>query len=84
MRLNAKPITIKDSECISGGNAVNDVELTLRDLVAVREDWMSREANRTFTRSQQRAGTSGRGTRLGEPERYPKGFEGREIRTQIS
>jgi hypothetical protein len=48
VRRNTKPITIKDSECISGGSAANDVELTLRDLVAVREDWMSREANRTF------------------------------------
>ena len=33
-----KPITIKAFACKSGGNAKNDIELTLRDLVRVRKD----------------------------------------------
>lgn len=79
VRRNTKPITINDSECTSGGSAANDIELTLRDLVAVQKDWGSREATRTYTRSQQRAGSGGKkDSGLREPERHPKGFNGRE------
>jgi hypothetical protein len=59
---------------------MNDVELTLRDLVAVREDWMSREAKSNVSPEVSRGQeTAERRIRLREPERYPKGFKGREI-----
>lgn len=38
VHLNTKPITIKGSECRSGGSAANDIGLTPRDLVICPHD----------------------------------------------
>lgn len=80
-----KPITIKDSECISGESAVNDVELTLRDLMAVRKG-LDKPRSESTVHQKSAEGRKQRKEEPGlrEPERHPKGFNGRENRTQIS
>ena len=85
MRRNTKPITIKDFECRPGRGAANDIELTSRDLAAVRKGLREPRGNPNVRQKS----AEGRKQRKKDPDcESPNGIRkdlmAGKIRTQIS